>query len=200
MITTIRNSSIFRVWKQRALRNALFSLTLTFPLYFPFLSSKRARNSFMFTIHVRIQYPEPNAIRRIWYGFGRRELSNLFGINSSVPAGLARFRLHVKVDQEEDGEESSEEDGEVGAELDLEGEGLRGKGGDDGVGGEGGGGNRGRDGGDGGLLQVEARLSEPLSDRSLVRSESHGGGDQAEKGDDLEGLHGKIGGEVRVYC
>lgn len=76
----------------------------------------------MFTIHVRIQYPEPNAIRRIWCGFRRREFSNLLGINSSVPAGLARFRLHVKVDQEEDGEESSEEDGEVGAELDLEGE------------------------------------------------------------------------------
>lgn len=88
--------------------------------------------------------------------------ANLLGILSAGASSLSRLGLHVKVDQEEAGQERAEEDGEVGAELDLQGEGLRGEGRDDGVGGEGRGGDGGRDGGDSGLLEVEAGLSDPL--------------------------------------
>lgn len=48
----------------------------------------------------------------------------LLGVDATVPSGLTGFSLNVKVDQEKNGKEGSEEDGEVGAELNLEGEGL----------------------------------------------------------------------------
>ena len=42
-------------------------------------------------------------------------------------------------------------------------------------------------------IAVLFSTSAKLTLRGLVRGESHGGGNQAEKGNDLEGLHGGIG-------
>ena len=88
---------------------------------------------------------------------------HLLGILSTASSSFARFRLNVKVDQEEDGEERSQKNGKVGTELNLKGKGLGGEGLYDGVHGEGGSGNGGDgDGGNGSLLHVEAGFDEAL--------------------------------------
>ncbi len=91
----------------------------------------------------------------------------LLRILSSLSSSPTRFRLNIKVDQEEDGEESAQKYGKVGTELNLKGKSLGGKSLYDGVHCEGGGGDgRDRDGGKGSLLHVEAGFGDALGNWS----------------------------------